>query len=195
MNMSWVARDTLRSVYGKPTWFPITVYLALIKESQIQHSVDCRNCWSVMYPMCSDLYEVLPIAIMSQYEHNTLMAEQRLLSVRTWLSMIDTKRWSGSYIWELQSRLWQSLACSGCESPDVWLVVRTWRKDIDTILSTIWFIYGYLLTFSTGRFSLNLFPVQYLLVLYRSQQGYSSLEVQSCMFIIQLHMTVISITS
>jgi len=45
------------------------------------------------------------------------------------------------------------------------------------------FIYGYLLTFPTWRLSLEFIPVYHLLVLYRSQQGYFSFEVQSCTFI------------
>jgi len=55
-------------------------------------------------------------------------------------------------------------------------------------------IYGYLLTFSTWTFSLDFVPLNYLLVLHRSQWGYFSPEVQSCTFTIQFYITDISIT-
>ena len=51
------------------------------------------------------------------------------------------------------------------------------------IQSTFGLIYGYLLTFSIWRLSLNFIPVYYRLVLYWSQRGYFSFEVQSCTFL------------
>jgi hypothetical protein len=39
IHVSWVARDSLRSIYGKTTQFQNTVYLASIKCSQIMGSV------------------------------------------------------------------------------------------------------------------------------------------------------------
>jgi hypothetical protein len=71
----------------------------------------------------------------------------------------------------------------------VWYISAnpTWRKDIDNILSdvqsTLCFIYRYLLTFSTWKLSLNIFPMHYLLLLYGSQRGHFSFEVQDCMFL------------
>jgi len=60
--------------------------------------------------------------------------------------------------------------------------------------STTRSICGYLLTFSTWRLSLTLIPLYYLSVMHRSQRGYFSLEVQSCMFNIQFYITDIFIT-
>ena len=83
----------------------------------------------------------------------------------------------------------------------VWYIsaIPTWRKVIDNLLSniqsTLRFIYGYLLTFSTSRLSLNFIPLNYQLVLRRSQRGYFFFKVQSCTFIIQFYTTDISITS
>ena len=62
--------------------------------------------------------------------------------------------------------------------------IPTCRKDSDNLLlniqSTFRSIYGYLLTFSTWRLRLNFIPICYRLVLYWSQRGYFSIEVQSC---------------
>jgi hypothetical protein len=55
--------------------------------------------------------------------------------------------------------------------------------DQSNIQSTLTFIYGYLLTCSTWRLSLNFIPVYYQLFLYWSQRGYFSIEVQSCTFL------------
>jgi hypothetical protein len=71
----------------------------------------------------------------------------------------------------------------------IWYVsaIPTWRKDIDNspsnIQSSLWFIYKYLLTFSTWKLSRKFIPVYYLLVLKCSQWGYSSVEVRSYKFI------------
>jgi hypothetical protein len=43
IRMSYVARNTLHSIYGKTTQSQNTVYLAPIKRSQIKGSVICRN--------------------------------------------------------------------------------------------------------------------------------------------------------
>jgi hypothetical protein len=61
------------------------------------------------------------------------------------------------------------------------------------ILYTLKSINRYLLTFSIWMSSVNFLPVNYLLVLHWSQQGYFSLKVQSCMFILQFYITDISI--
>ena len=60
--------------------------------------------------------------------------------------------------------------------------------------STTRSIHRYQLTFSTWRLRLDFIPVDYLLVLDRSQRGYFSLEVQSCTFTIQFYIMDISIT-
>ena len=43
IHMSWVARYTLRSIYGKTIQWQNPVYLASIKRSQIKGCVVCRN--------------------------------------------------------------------------------------------------------------------------------------------------------
>jgi hypothetical protein len=73
----------------------------------------------------------------------------------------------------------------------VWIVwyisvILTSRNDIDNILtnipSVVRFTYKYLLILSTWRLRRNFIPMYYLFVLYRSQQGYFSVEVQSRTF-------------
>ena len=49
IHMFFVARDTLRSIYGKSTQLQNTVYLAPMKRSQIKGSVVCRNQWTDTY--------------------------------------------------------------------------------------------------------------------------------------------------
>ena len=82
--------------------------------------------------------------------------------------------------------------------PRIWNRCLHYRKDIDNLLSNIQstslFIYGYLLTFLTWRLTINFIAIEYWLVLYQSQRGYISFEVQSCTFIIQFYAMDIFIT-
>jgi hypothetical protein len=76
--------------------------------------------------------------------------------------------------------------------------IPTWRIDIikkqSNLPSTWRFIYRYLLTFSTWSLGCNFIPMYYKLGLYRSQQEFFSLDVQSCTFTPQFYTVDTSIT-
>jgi len=121
--------------------------------------------------------------------------------------------WGSYYSWELelnypwprqrmmrQLHMWtpmQALAVLGLLRVwIVWCVLNDTNKEEEHRLQHLQqrSIYGYLLTFSTWRLTLNFIPLYYLSVLHRGQQGYFSLEVQCCTFTIQFHIMDISIT-